>query len=174
MARRSLKDIKVGDRVWVSSGHGNDRDRIQPVVRLTPTQIVLDGYYTGGASSEFNRYQRGKKSRYSDDLRYGQIGSGMWGSEITSIATEGERARWDAEQEAKRQKADAAKQESERIEAKRLELSGLFNPAHFYLRHDANNKAGAWMAQVWLPDEAAVRELAARINEMSLPTPTEE
>src|ERR1044071_7643483 len=94
---RTLKDIKVGDRVWISAQYGgSDKHEIRTIKRLTPTQIILDGQW-----EKYNRYQRGKSSRYgAHEPTY--YGIGMSSGRITGMATKAECEQWDAEQERNR------------------------------------------------------------------------
>lgn len=157
---KQLKDIAVGDRVWVCSSISHKPERIQTVARLTPTLIILDGHYTGGASCEFNRYHRGKKSRYSDHLSYSQTSNLSWRSEILSIATADECAKWDAKQAAKAEADAAFQRERKAKEEKRNELSALFSD-HI----NVSESGDSWDVTVYGLTEEQVKRLAAILNE---------
>src|SRR5687767_12350668 len=107
---RTLKDIKVGDRIWISAQYGNkERGTLRAVVRLTPTQIILDGV------EKYSRYQRGKRSRYSSHTgipEFTYYGIGGASGRITAIATAQEAVAWDAEKERERQ--DLAERNAQR------------------------------------------------------------
>jgi hypothetical protein len=114
-----LENIKVGDKVWVSSSFGGgEKGEIRTVVRLTPSQIILDGI------EKYSRYQRGKKSRYGDDLNYYAIGHR--GGRITLYATAAECEKWEAQKTRKLAEAEEYKERRQKAEAKRDELSALF------------------------------------------------
>lgn len=147
----SLADIKVGDRVWLSSGHTNKRDRIVTVERLTPTQIIV-------GPSEFDRYQRGKPSRYDGSPMYYQISGGMWKREITAIATASECAAWDSAQEEKRQREATEADRRAKEEALRVELYSLL-PQTANIFTCPWKEAGDWEVTLRLT-EPGVRRLA--------------
>ncbi len=157
---KTLKDIKVGDRVWISARYGGDeRGTLKTVVRLTPTQIILDGI------EKYNRYQRGKPSRYGnhEPSYYGIAGAD---GRITLIATAEESTKWDAKKERERQDLADRIAKQEQIETKRREMESLFRAEHVYVEHDPRNQAGQFVVRIWRKDEDAVRELAAKVNEL--------
>lgn len=112
----NLKDIKVGDRVWISNRYGSNRAQILTVVRLTPTQIHLGDYKA--------KYKRGVPSRHGGEPSYWRIGS--LGGAITSIATEQECAKWDADIERGKQALAKRQTDAKTAEIKRGELTSLF------------------------------------------------
>jgi len=163
MDRKQLADIAVGDRVWVTNSHGYHRERIQTVARLTPTLIILDEWYSGGAKSEFNRYRRGKPSRYGGKPSYRQISSGMFASSIESVATAAECAKWDAEQSQKATEETARKRERARVDALARELSALFGEAGGVSEsHYAEPGSERWCVTFYSLSEPEVRALAVQ------------
>jgi hypothetical protein len=146
--------------VWIGDNYGKSRTRIQTVARLTKTQIILDGYYTGGAASEFNRYQRGKETKLKGLLTYRRIKGG--GNSITAVATPEECAEWDAAQEKKAWEDAAVKARRGLIEAKQRELSELFGE-NGGVQHAGRNTLGEWEVSLYLSEDG-VRRLAELIS----------
>lgn len=149
---RDLTAIKPGDRVWISDGHSGKRDRIQTVVRLTPTQILLDG--PGGPDA--NRYRR-TDSTYK--AAYRRITSSWWPEAITAIATPEE---WDRDQEQKRLAHEAEAQRKDAIEVQRQALAKLLC-GRFDCIGASSYVPGAWELTLQV-SEAEVREIAALLN----------
>lgn len=160
--RKELKDIEVGDRVWVGT-YNFPRSVIQVVARLTPAQIILDGRYSEGAKSQYNRYQRGKLSRAGSYRSYNQIHGGFSGDQITAVATEDECAKWDAKQERQRAEREATQAEKDRREAKRQKLESLFGD-NVNVSRTHNNKTVEWEVVIYLRSEKEVRRLAELIG----------
>lgn len=168
----SLEKIKVGDRVWVSARYGGDeRGTLKTVARLTPTQIILDGI------EKYNRYQRGKPSRYGDKepQYYGIAGAD---GRLTFIATTAECEEWDAVKERERLEAEARVSRQQSAEAKRDELTALFSkdpePNRGTYARDATYgdrefRAGRYDVTLHSLTEEEVRALAERLN---VPAPT--
>lgn len=153
---RTLAEIKVGDRVWISAKWGgSDKGEIKTVKRLTSTQIILDGQY-----EQYNRYQRGKKSRYGDELTY--YGIGRSDGRITGIATRDECARWDAEQDRKRQAQAEAEAQRKADKALCAELQSLL-PEKASVSGPYRNTWGEWRINIYAT-EAEVREVATRLQ----------
>src|SRR5690348_11349740 len=98
--RKSLSEIKVGDRVWVSDGHSNKWHQIQPVERLTATQIILP--------HDTRYYRTGKR-------QYWQVGRSMFMRRVTDVATPEECAEYDRAQEKRRLEIEAAQTKQEKI-----------------------------------------------------------
>lgn len=148
---RDLKDIRVGDRVWVSAKRGNnERESLKTVVKLTPTTILLDGL------PQYNRYQRGKKSRYGDEWTY--YGIGMSDGSVTFIATRQECAEWDAAQQAQKEKAEADARARAEKEALRDELRGLFDGRMVGIGEAYHTPGAEWNVSLYLTIEG-VRKL---------------
>jgi hypothetical protein len=154
-----LEAIKVGDRVWISAPYGGeDKGEIKTVKRLTPTQIILDGQY-----EQYNRYHRGKPSRYgSHEPTYYGIGSSD--GRITAIATKAECEQWDAEQERKRLAASEAQVKREADEQKRIVLNSLL-PEKASISGPHSNSWGEWQISIYATEDE-VREIAARLHGM--------
>lgn len=154
---RTLEDVKVGDRVWISAKWGGgDKGAIKTVKRLTPSQIILDGTH-----EKYNRYQRGKPSRFrGEDPTY--YGIGMATGRITGIATSVECEKWDAEQERKRLAAEEAQRGREVDEAKREELRALL-PTKGGVDGPFNNTWGEWRVSFYATEDE-VRRIAERVQ----------
>jgi hypothetical protein len=165
MSSNSLATIKVGDRVWLSAPWGGgDKGEIRTVKRLTPSQIILDGKH-----ERYNRYQRGKPSRYSNhEPTY--YGIGMASGSITGVATKAECEQWDAEQERKRVAAAKAQAQRDADEHKKNELNALL-PAKASVSGPHRNTWGEWQIGIYAT-ESEVREVARRLQGM-LSTPPE-
>lgn len=160
MPSRTLKDIKVGDRVWVS--HDHDK-MIRLVVRLTPKQIVVDWPW----GDKTRRFYRGKKSRYGDHLSYREIGYIGWrSSEIQAIATIAECENYDAEQEEKKQQAIAAMETRKQREAQLEELRKLFGRRMVEIYESHNTKGTEWKADIYLTTQGVVK-LATLLNDLT-------
>ena len=162
---RTLNQVKAGDRVWVDEiGKVNGRDRsLRTVVKLTPTQIVVDCPW---GRDRTERFQRGKAPRFPHLDRsptYYQIGHAGWYTpEIQRIATVAECAQWDVDQETRKlQQEDAAAQRKAR-EDKRDDLNKLFG-ASAYVQDAHNNTAGEWQVSIYT-DEQGVRQLAEYLS----------
>jgi hypothetical protein len=155
--RRDLASIQVGDRVWISAKWGGgDRGEIKTVKRLTPKQIILDGKY-----ERYNRYHRGKPSRFSPyEPTY--YGIGMSDGSITGIATAAECKQWDAEQERKRLEQVEAQTKQSAEEAKRKELDDLL-PGKVGISGPHRNTHGEWSVSIYAT-ESEVREVAERLR----------
>lgn len=164
--RRTLADVQVGDRVWVSAKWGGgDKGEIKTVKRLTPKQIILDGYY-----EQYNRYHRGKPSRFSPyEPTY--YGIGMSDGCITGIATADECAQWDTEQERRRLEQSKAEAKRTADETKRKELDDLL-PRKAGVSGPHRNAWGEWSISIYA-SESEVREIAERLRGM-LNAPEEE
>lgn len=150
-SRKPLTEIAVGDRVWVSNGHSDKRGKIQRIERLTPTQIILDGI------RDYNRFQRGKPSRWSGDmLLYGRIG-GYSSARIMEVATADECAEWDR---AKTVEVEAERQEiaeRERKESERQAMNALF-PEHVAVSR--GDKGDDWTVKFYNLTDEQVEQLA--------------
>jgi hypothetical protein len=149
--RKPLNEIAPGDRVWV-----NRPTRIQPVARLTPAQIILDGYYNGGAASKYNRYERGSVRRGGNPSYY-QIHGLTNRCQILAVATSAECKKWDAEQVVEDEAAAVKQREREAREAKKEELQSLFtgNANVSELYHPPG-----WQLSFWQISEDQIRQVA--------------
>lgn len=153
---RGLENIKVGDRVWISAKWGGgDKGEIKTIKRLTPTQIILEGQY-----EKYNRYQRGKPSRYNDEPTY--YGIGMADGSITGIATQAECEKWDAEQERKRLAAESEQARREANEKKCEELRALL-PTKAGIDGPNKNTWGEWRVTFYATEDE-VRRIAERVQ----------
>lgn len=152
-----LATIKAGDRVWISAPYGgSDKGEIKTVKRLTPTQIILDGKF-----EQYNRYRRGRPSRYGDhEPTY--HGIGMSSGRITAVATKAECERWDAEQERKRLAQVEAESKQVADEKKRQELSAML-PPKASVDGPYRNTWGEWRIGIYAT-EAEVVEVARRLQ----------
>lgn len=150
---RTLKDIKVGDRVWVSAPWGGgDKGEIKTVRRLTPSQIILEGQY-----EKYNRYQRGKSSRFNGhEPTY--YGIGMASGSLTGIATATECERWDSKQEQKRLAEEQAERKRAAEQAKCRELQALL-PTKGGVDGPHSNTWGEWRVSFYATEDE-VRQLA--------------
>lgn len=162
---RGLKDIKVGDRVWITNHY--QKRVLRTVKKLTPTQIVVENW--NGASIE--RFERGKPPSYphlDPSLTYRQIAYYGFGSspEITRIATKAECKQWDAEQEQKRIAAEAAEVERKRKESLREELNALFGRRKVSISEAHHQDDVQWQATVYLTEDG-VRRLAVLLDTLS-------
>lgn len=160
MGTRALKDVQVGDRVWVE----DDRRRIIcTVTRLTAKQIVTDWPWGKNGA----RFWRGQKTRYGDELHYRKIGySGWYSSEIQGIATKAECEKYDAEQEAQRQKAAAEADARDRRENHRNELNNLFGDRMVSVYEGHHDKAAEWLVRVSLTTQGVIK-LAALLEALT-------
>lgn len=114
---KELKDIEVGDRVWVSAPYSGDRGDLHTVKHLTPTQVHLDGFR--------QKFNRGKPTKYSREPSWYGIGSTR--GRILSIATAEEAAAWDKKIAQQQADLDARKQRESEAATKREELTALFS-----------------------------------------------
>lgn len=163
--RKPLSEIAVGDRVWLSSGHGDDRRSIGTVARLTATLVILE---CPPHLVRYNRYRRSSEPAWEGGQhRFYEVAASSFAKAITDIATAGECAKWDAEQ-ARVALASAERQAlRDQIDAKRQELSALFTNSG-YVSHETNNTAGQWHVNLWFADESEVRRLAELIPQLEL------
>jgi len=163
---RTLKEIKVGDRVWISARYGGgDKGEIKTVKRLTPTQIILDGAY-----EQYNRYQRGKPSRYNGhEPTY--YGIGMSSGAITGLATKAECKAWDADVAKQREAQEEAKRKRSADEARAVELQALL-PAKARISGPSQNTWGEWSVTIYATEDE-VREIGKRLEGI-LTAPLEE
>ena len=85
MIAAALEEVKVGDSVWVRVGHVNGKFALEPVTRITKTQIVTTILNRIGNPVE-NRYRKSASPSYSAGH---QVGNGYhYGlAKIDSIAT---------------------------------------------------------------------------------------
>lgn len=162
---QTLKNVKVGDRVWVSAAWGGgDKGAIKTIKRLTPSQIILEG-----GNDKYNRYQRGKPSKYNGhEPTY--YGIGMASGRITGVATTTECARWDAEQEQKRLAAEEAQQKREADEAKEAELRALL-PTKGGVDGPYKNTWGEWRVTFYATEDE-VRRIAEQVRGILTEPPT--
>jgi len=116
MPTRDLKDIKIGDRVWVSERYTGERGDLLTVKHLTPTQVHLSGFK--------NKFQRGTQVKWSKEPSW--RGIGFTRGQILSIATPEECAAWDANIAQQQAAMDARKQQAAEAATKRAELTALF------------------------------------------------
>jgi hypothetical protein len=156
---RTLTDIKVGDRVWVS-GKYSGQDKIKTVKRLTPKQIILDGKY-----EQYNRYHRGKPSRY-DPYEPTYHGVGMSDGRIMRFATKVEYEKWDKEAAVSAEKALAATEKRKQKEAMRSELRGLFDGRMVSVSESCHTPNAEWDVGLKLT-EGGVRKLAELITDLT-------
>jgi hypothetical protein len=157
--RKPLSDIAVGDRVWISSGHGRDRAHMGTVGRMTRTQVILD---VPKNREKYNRYKIATAPPYEGaQLRFYEVGAGSFSQAITSIATPDECEAWDRQQAEKAQARADREAELERIEVARRALSELFD-GKGYVSHDN----GEWHVNLWFKDESDVRRLAELIPQL--------
>jgi len=155
-----LKNVKVGDRVWVDY----DRRRIIcTVLKLTPTQVVTDWPW----GKDVTRFSRGKPSRYDKEPHYRKIGySGWYGCEIQAIATKAQCEQYDAEREAKKQKAAAATEAKRLEEEHRNRLNDLFGKrmVSVYESHHIENVE--WTVHLHLTTQGVIK-LAALVEALT-------
>lgn len=160
-----LEKIKVGDRVWVSRRFDSSgKGEIKTVMRLTPTQIHLDGYKA--------KYKRGTPSRFGGEPSYFCIG--RLGGEITAIATPQECAKWDADIERGKQESAKRATEAEAAETKREELAALFSVSEDDNRGtsvrrasygDRTFRADKYDVTFHSLTESEVKEIARKVNQ---------
>lgn len=151
---RTLKQVREGDRVWISDRYHGDKAAIKAVKRLTPTQIVRDG-----AHEKYNRYQRGKSSRYGDELTYYGIGAAS--GSITGLATQNECEAWDAEQANKKHAQEEAQRRRLDDESKCESLQSLM-PAKARVSGPYRNNWGERNVTIYASEDE-VREIATRL-----------
>jgi hypothetical protein len=127
--------LKEGQDVWVGN-RWSERAKLQRIVRVTPTRIVLDGNYP-----EYNTYKRVNSDRRQDaGYAYGR----SWnhdGDHIAAKATKAERIKWDATLAEKAAADEAREAEQERKENLRQELSDLL-PGKLYVQAYNNGSDG--------------------------------
>src|ERR1700739_245872 len=127
--------IKEGQDVWVGN-RWSERAKLQRVVRVTPTRIVLDGHFP-----EYNPYKRVNSDRRQDaGYSYGRSWSHD-GDHIAAIATKADRKQWDAEVAKKEAESEARQAEQDKKEALRQELSDLL-PGKLYVQAYNNGSDG--------------------------------
>ena|ERR1700734_2436414 len=106
----NFSHVRPGDRVWL--GRSNQKTRIVPVVKVTPTQIV-----TAWSSTYQVRYRTHSGFR---------VGGSFMSEHIIEVATLAECNAWDAQQE-KAAKISAAKAHAaELLEEERVSLVSMF------------------------------------------------
>lgn len=148
----NLEGVKVGDRVWLEAFIRGDfvKTAIVKVTSLTPKQIIVD--YFGAA-----RYWRVQGRRYRPGMPVDYRGG-----RLARVATPGECAEYDDQQERKREEAAKFKQKQEAEEAKRQALYGLFADGSVTIE-DAE-RDGEYNLTFNGLTEAEVRTLADRVR----------
>lgn len=160
---RGLQGVRVGQRVWVNGQYASDRC-IQTVVRLTPSQIITDWSW----GDKIKRFQRGKKSRYTDDLNYYEIGSyGFSRRELDRIATKSECEQYDLEQAQNREVAAKELEARQRKANKQEELRALFGARRVSLGEAYHVNGAEWKVDLYLT-EAGVHRLVEIISTFPL------
>lgn len=130
-----LKNIKVGDRVWVGDSSYPRKDGIQTVSRLTNTLVILTRYGCD-YSTEFDRYNR--HTGY-------QTANLMWKAHISAVATPREVAAFEAEETKKAAESKTREEAKQALEAKIASLQSNFtdsNYIHVSQSHDSRLNGG--------------------------------
>lgn len=163
-SRKTLEQVEVGDYVWVHGPYSEKR--IQPVARLTAKQIILGGGpYRTKDPTEYNRYWRGRASRYGGPPSYDE--ARQWGKcRIAAVATAAERKQWDTEQAEKARAAAEASNQKEQIEQRRQALYALFEPREFVSVSEAYHQGG-WNIGIYVATDEQARALAAAWNALN-------
>ncbi len=157
---KQLSKIAVGDRVWIKT----DYKRIICLVRrLTPTQILVDWPW----ASKGQRFERGKKSRYGNDLTYWAIGyHGFCTPEIQAIATASECEQYDAQVKAEAEEVAARTSERKEKERHRDELGSLFGRRMVSVSEAHHVRGTEWHLNIYLTTEG-VTKIARLIDALS-------
>ena len=112
------KTIKATDRVWIGSPRAERRYGLKTVLKVTPTQIVIDWNGNGLSLPRFKR-ESGC-----------EIGKSWMPNRITGIGTKSECGAFDLAAQMERESAMAKVAADAAREALRVELSGLFTGGH--------------------------------------------
>jgi hypothetical protein len=148
--------LKAGDRVWISSRHGNDRDHIEVVQRTTATRIMLD---EGG---EFDIFWRVPTGRYMGSAGR-QCANLSFRRYITYLATQEE---WDTQCEKERiRKSLETQRENEKNDRERkqkaLQLSFSGQPNTYV---HSGHEGKTWSVEISGLTGEQVRNLARVLN----------
>jgi hypothetical protein len=156
MANNALKNVKVGDRLWISYDNGRI---ICTVLKLTPTQVVTDWPW----GKDVARF-----SRYDHEPHWRKIGYSWWyGSEIEAVATKAQCAEYDAKQEEIKAKAAAESEARQQREARRGELSALFGNRMVGVYEGHHIKGVEWTVHVSLTTQGVIK-LAALLGALTV------
>jgi hypothetical protein len=145
---KTLEQIEEGDRVWLGDQR-EPRRVLRTVEKLTPKQIVLTI----------------RNDRYKRDTFRSVCNTGL---RLTGVATPEEVEQWEAEQARLKVEAEARLAERRRINAKRLELTGLFGEG-FYVSESNDPDTPPWEVHGFLSEEG-VRKLAEMLQGVVLGT----
>jgi hypothetical protein len=146
-----IKDLKVGDKVWVGDSNFPHREGIQTIVRMTATMIFLLRHGCT-APTEFDRYRR--TGRYPG----WQVSNLMFKNRIIEVATSEECIAFDKElvERARSNAALLAKREDRN--KRRETLAAMFNDAAVFTNDDGET----WTVSFSGLTEQQVKVLAVR------------
>lgn len=148
-----IRNLKVGDRVWVDHNIIRGSRHLVTVVKVTNTEI-----HTDRSGDVYRRaWPKGSRKTWIG----GRVGFG--GDSIVALATSQEYADWLAKKEEEISKRDARKQAEESKENLRQELTQAFRGENVAVDH-SYREDGSWSVKLFGLSEAEVRALALTLN----------